>query len=47
VRAQGALTLGLFESDRAIQTLLGLLDDAQEQVRLSAAAAILQLCAGR
>lgn len=42
VRAQAAMTLAHFRSDQAAETLVGLLDDRKEQVRLSAAAAILQ-----
>lgn len=42
VRAQAALTLGLFDQPRAAQRLTALLDDTQEMVRLSAAASILR-----
>ncbi len=46
-RAQAAMALARFDSEQATQMLWQLLDDHQEQVRLSAAAAILQTVSGR
>lgn len=43
VRAQAAMTLGSFPDELAAQALLTLLDDVEEQVRLSAAAAIVRV----
>jgi HEAT repeat protein len=42
VRAQAAKTLGSFHDPRAATALVKLLDDPSEQVRLSAAAAVLR-----
>ncbi|MEX0777238.1 MAG: HEAT repeat domain-containing protein [Phycisphaeraceae bacterium] len=42
VRSQAALTLGSFRDVRAAKALVAMLDDPQEQVRLSAAAALLK-----
>ena len=47
VRAQTALTLGRFRGAGAQNALVGLLNDQSEQVRLSAAAGILQALASR
>ena len=42
VRAQAALALGLFTSDRAVEARMRMLQDPSQQVRLAAAAAIFQ-----
>ncbi len=45
-RAQAATTLGLIHQPRATTTLVAMLDDSQEMVRLAAAAAILRRTGG-
>ncbi len=47
IRAQAATTLGLIDQPNAVTTLIGMLDDSEELVRLAAATAILQKLGGR